>query len=75
MIKKKKKVKKKEILCTWDGYAFIIDEYLKGLKPLTKKQLAENKKRELKEKKRRAKKITMTVGELEDRIDESKYDY
>jgi DNA-binding helix-hairpin-helix protein with protein kinase domain len=37
-----------------------------------KKRLEKEKQAALKEKKRRAKKITMTVGELEDKIEEAK---
>lgn len=66
-----------------DAYRDWIYPSVCGIKKPTKAQLAkwakERKAEERKEAKRRAKKITMTVGELEDKISEAedryRYDY
>ncbi len=53
----------------------LLVEQICKVKPrvLTKEEIKANKLAVLKEKKRRAKKITMTVGELEDKLDAVSY--
>ena len=56
--------------------AHCLAEAITSMKPLTEKELREYEKKrkayEARERRRRAKKITMTVGEFEDRLEEER---